>query len=345
MSRVTPSRRPVGPRWRWATLIAAGIAAALAAWLIPGGAGHRSSTRSAGPAAAPANGAPGPDRTVATTVPADRVTATTTAPVSPTTAPVSPTTAPVSPTTASPGATLSTSANVYLADRQGTVVAAVEDLRTGRQWMIGSGRPQAEASVVKLDVLETLLFQHQGRSLSAADQSLASRMIEYSDNDAATALWDEAGGAADIRAFNAGAGLGDTSPSPCVECPGFPWPGWGLTTTVPADQIRLLHLLVDPGPLLTAEARTYVLGLMENVTPSERWGVSAGVPAGATVALKNGWLPLVGTDSDWQVNSVGWVSGLGRDYLIAVLSTGNPTEQYGIDTIDGLSVLVWLALG
>ena len=64
-----------------------------------------------------------------------------------------------------------------------------------------------------------------------------------------------------------------------------------------------------------------------------------------TVALKNGWLPLDGASTDWQVNSVGWVSGDGRDYLVAVLSTGNPSQQYGIDTINGLSALIWSAMG
>ena len=63
---------------------------------------------------------------------------------------------------------------------------------------------------------------------------------------------------------------------------------------------------------------------MENVTPDQRWGVSGGVPAGVTVALKNGWLPLDDANTDWQVNSVGWVSGDGRDYLIAVLQHGQP---------------------
>jgi len=63
------------------------------------------------------------------------------------------------------------------------------------------------------------------------------------------------------------------------------------------------------------------------------------------VALKNGWLPLDSAGDDWQVNSIGWISGLGRDYLLAVLTTGNPTEQYGIDTIDRLAALVWQHLG
>ena len=39
------------------------------------------------------------------------------------------------------------------------------------------------------------------------------------------------------------------------------------------------------------------------------------------------------------------VSGDGRDYLISVLTTGNPDEQYGIDTISQLSSFVWTALG
>jgi len=231
----------------------------------------------------------------------------------------------------------------YLSGRSGTVLAAVYDVGTGRSWHLGRGQPQAEASVVKLDVLETLLAQH-GTGLPASDRSLAEQMIEYSDNDAATSLWYQVGGPAMIRSFNAKAGLTDTVPSSCVVCPGFSWPGWGLTTTTPDDQIALLRQLVMPGSLLTGAERGYALSLMEDVTPSQRWGVSGGVPAQVTVALKNGWLPLQGTDSDWQVNSVGWVSGGGRNYLIAVLTTGNPSEQYGIDTIDQLAATVWLGM-
>ena len=98
----------------------------------------------------------------------------------------------------------------YLSGRAGTVLAAVYDLRTGRTWHLGQGRPQAEASVVKLDVLETLLAergQGDGTGLSASERALAEQMIEDSDNDAATSLWYAAGGAAGIRSFNATAGL------------------------------------------------------------------------------------------------------------------------------------------
>jgi beta-lactamase class A len=231
----------------------------------------------------------------------------------------------------------------YVSTRDGVVLAAVYDLRTGQTWQFGQGQPQDAASVVKLDVLETLLAERgrTGTELSAGDRSLAEEMIEDSDNDAATSLWDEVGGASGIRSFNTSAGLADTVPSACVSCPGFPWPGWGLSTTIPGDQLTLLRTLVEPNSLLTNTERSYALSLMENVTPDQRWGVSAGVPAQVTVALKNGWLPLNSANNNWQINSVGWISGSGRDYLIAVLTTGNPTKQYGIDTIDQLAAMVW----
>jgi hypothetical protein len=231
----------------------------------------------------------------------------------------------------------------FLASRDGTVLAAVYDLTTRQTWSIGHGPPQAEASVVKLDILETLLAQRgrTGRGLSDHEKSLAKVMIEQSDDNAATDLWNTVGGASGIRAFNTAAGLTRTSPSACVVCTGFPLPGWGLTTTTPADQISLLRQIVQQGRLLSETQRSYALRLMEDVSADQRWGVSGGVSPKATIALKDGWLPLDSAKTDWQINSVGWISGKGRNYLIAVLSTGNPTEQYGINTISGLSSIVW----
>jgi len=235
----------------------------------------------------------------------------------------------------------------YLAGRHGTVLAAVYNVTTGQTWHLGSGPAQAEASIVKLDILEALLARGGTSGLSPAQETLARSMIEDSDNDAATSLWDAAGGPGGLSAFNVRAGLTGTTPSSCVTCAGFPWPGWGLTSTVPDDQLTLLKQLVVPGtsPLLSLTERAYALSLLENVTPDQAWGVSGGVPAGVQVALKNGWLPLNEGGTDWQINSVGWVCGDGRNYLIAVLSTGSPTEQYGIDTVSGLSSHVWAALG
>jgi beta-lactamase class A len=235
-------------------------------------------------------------------------------------------------------------ATAYVSGRTGTVTAAVYDVTTGQTWTFGSSKPQAEASVVKLNILEALYAQH-GSGLSESDTSLTREMMEDSDNDAATTLWYEAGGPSRIASFNTSAGLTHTEPSSCVQCPDFPWPGWGLSTTTPTDQLTLLRELIKPSTLLTGTERNSALQLMENVAPSQRWGVSGGVPAQATVALKDGWLPLNSSNTDWQINSVGWVSGSGRNYLMAVLTTGSPSEQYGIDTINQLGALVWQHLG
>jgi hypothetical protein len=66
------------------------------------------------------------------------------------------------------------------------------------------------------------------------------------------------------------------------------------------------------------------------------------VAPGTTVALKNGWLP--NESGIWQVNSIGYVNGDGRDYVIAVLTDGSSNEAAGIDTIEDLSTLIWQAL-
>jgi beta-lactamase class A len=329
-------------------LALAAIVAAVVAWFIaaPGsGASGSGNPPSRNVAGAPAASASAGQPNTASSAPATQASGGTTRAATP---------GPTRRATRSPEAApaqgrkdpLGTAAASYLSSRTGTVLAAVYDVKTGQTWRLGQGRPQAEASVVKLDVLETLLAERGGDGgLSGSDASLATQMIEDSDNTAATSLWYEVGGAARIRVFNDEAGLTQTTPSPCVVCAGFSWPGWGLSTTTPADQIALLRKLVKPSSLLTDAERDYALSLLENVTPSQRWGVSGGVPAQVTVALKNGWLPLSGAGSDWQINSVGWISGDGRNYLMAVLVTGNPTEQYGIDTIDQLSAMVWQDMG
>ena len=234
-----------------------------------------------------------------------------------------------------------------LANRSGTVEAAVEDLATGAVWTYGAGVPQDEASIVKVNILTVLLANSTAAkaTLSTEERSLAEAMIEQSDNDAATTLWSRAGSAEGIGAFDERLGMNDTTPSPCVECVGFPWPGWGLTTTTPTDQLSLLKSTFFENDLLSPVDRAFELHLMESVVPSERWGVSGGVAAGATVALKNGWLPLNSAGTDWQINSVGWVHGDGRDYLVALLSTNDPSESYGIDTLNALSAQIWRYVG
>jgi hypothetical protein len=82
---------------------------------------------------------------------------------------------------------------------------------------------------------------------------------------------------------------------------------------------------------------------MEHVTSWQRWGVSAGVPSGTTVALKNGWSPY--TWNNWRINSIGYINGHGHNYVIAVMTFNNRSEQYGIDTVEGISRILWHTIG
>jgi hypothetical protein len=218
----------------------------------------------------------------------------------------------------------------YIASRGGEITAAVEDVWTGRIAVLHPGVTEQTASIVKLDILETLL--HRGM-LDPQEDPVAEGMIERSDNSDATRLWNAAGASGGVSAFDSLAGLTETAPNPY----GY----WGLTTTTAADQLALLRQLALPGRLLGPAERAYALNLMEHVESDQRWGVSGGVPASASVALKNGWLPVSG---GWQVNSVGRIKGGEAWYLLAVLTRRDPSEAYGIATIEGIAARVWRAL-
>ena len=95
--------------------------------------------------------------------------------------------------------------------------------------------------------------------------------------------------------------------------------------------------------MLNGRSRNYVLQLMAEVIPSERWGVSAGAPADVTVHIKNGWLPYPGAN-DWRINSIGAFTGMGITYQIAILTGppagGSQSEGYGITTIQDVAAVI-----
>ncbi|HTU87692.1 MAG TPA: serine hydrolase [Solirubrobacteraceae bacterium] len=222
-------------------------------------------------------------------------------------------------------------------ERQGQVTIAVDDLLTGKEWLFNPGARDQTGSIIKVDILETLLRQamEQRTPLGESVAETAEGMIENSNNDDATALWDQDGGAGGVGSYNRAVGLDQTT----LNTDGY----WGTSLTSAADQIKLLRQLTLPGGLLDAASREYELGLMENIEADQDWGVSAGIPSGVRVALKNGWLPLT-TNTNWEINSIGWIKGDGRDYLIAVLTAHDPSEAYGISTVQSISPLVYADL-
>jgi beta-lactamase class A len=241
----------------------------------------------------------------------------------------------------------------YLGHRQGVITAALYDARTKRIWAYNPRSLQYTASIVKVQIMGTALWEAQakGGPPPPAEAALMVPMIEHSDNTSATTLLTDVGGPAAVLRFDRAAGLTSTAPHAALPAiPGTPgWPAWGLTTTTARDQVVLLSRFAYRNRLLTGANRRYGLSLMEHVEAGQNWGVSAGVAPGATVALKNGWLPFFATlplaaAGGYQIDSVGWVRGHGRDYLLAVLTRDNPTMQYGIDTIQAISARIYAEL-
>jgi hypothetical protein len=189
------------------------------------------------------------------------------------------------------------------------------------------------ASVIKVTIISALLLKVHGPSgLTKAQRHLAYLMITQSDNNAATALWNDVGMAGMQRFLNR-ARMRHTVLSAA----------WGLTLITAQDELTLLHLLTSPGKVLGKNSRNYVLSLMARVIPSERWGVPAGAPSDVTVHVKNGWLPypLAG---DWHINSIGAFTGTHISYQIVIL-TGPPAhggqgETYGIQTVQAAAEVI-----
>jgi len=228
----------------------------------------------------------------------------------------------------SPYQALSAAVSETIREDGGNAAVAVDDLTTGVSAAYNGAKEFDTASIVKVDILSTLLYQLQqaGQSTSTEEWQLAATMIENSDNDAASDLYNDVGGPAGIGAANRVFGLSQTT----VGEDGY----WGLTTTTAEDQIRLLHQVFTSSSALSSASRTYIQGLMRNVEVDQRWGVSAAADAGTNYMVKNGWLP---NPYLWEINSIGEVTHDGQRMLIAVLSSGNASEDSGISLIESIA--------
>jgi beta-lactamase class A len=210
----------------------------------------------------------------------------------------------------------------------GDVAVAVDDLTTGAQASSAGAQQFVTASIVKVDILATLLYQLQqaGQAMTADQQELATAMIENSDNDSASDLYDEVGGATGIDAANQVFGLSQTT----VGTDGY----WGLTTTTADDQIQLLREVFTSPSALSAASQDYIQGLMSGVESDQQWGVPAAADQGTPFMVKNGWLP---NPSLWEINSIGEIIRGDQHLLIAVLSDNNGSEASGITVVQAVA--------
>ncbi|MEU3335078.1 serine hydrolase [Streptomyces sp. NPDC002144] len=218
-----------------------------------------------------------------------------------------------------------------LAGRQGTVAVGLYDRSTNTTCSLRATSSYDSASVVKVTVLATLLWdaKKHNRYLTDTETSLAKAMITKSDNDATSRLWKQLG-LTKIKGFLSAAGMTKTVPG----ANGY----WGLTQINVTDEQKLLKLITAKNAVLSDNSRAYILKLMGQVISSQRWGTPYGTPSGVSWHVKNGWLQR--STHGWRVHSVGTFNGGGHDYMITVLTWGNSTMNYGISTIQGVAKVI-----
>ncbi|MET8782744.1 serine hydrolase [Streptomyces sp. NPDC004589] len=215
-----------------------------------------------------------------------------------------------------------------LSGRKGTVAVGVYDRSTKTTCSLRSTNAYDSASVVKVTVLATLLWdaKKHNRYLTSREVSLTTAMITKSDNNATSALWKQLG-LTKIKGFLSAAGMTRTKPG----ANGY----WGLTQINVQDEQKLLKLITAKNSVLSDNSRAYTLKLMGKVVSSQRWGTPAGAPSGVSVHVKNGWLQRA--THGWRIHSVGTFNGRGHDYMITVLTQDNSTMSYGVTTIQNVA--------
>lgn len=213
------------------------------------------------------------------------------------------------------------------------VTAAVYDTRSGCWHHLNRGLSITTASVIKAQFLAGILLraQEEGRPVSEWERNRIAPMMWLSHNPPSSDLFVSLGGVQGQERLDDRFGLRATTSTS----------KWGATISTAEDRTRLaLALLYATGPLTDA-SRRQAWDWMTLVHPTQTWGITAGVPDGWTVALKNGFYPLSG-EARWRLGSTGFVrnDASGQGYVVTVMTDQNPDHQSGQDLVEAVSLRI-----
>lgn len=217
------------------------------------------------------------------------------------------------------------------------VTASVHDVQTGCWHHLAPDTVITTASVIKAQLLAGVLLraQDEGRPLTEWERARIDPMMALSHNPPASDLYVSLGGAPAQERLDERFGLTATTSTP----------RWGLTTSTAQDRTRLAVALFHAGGPLDDAARAEAWRTMTAVHPTQQWGITAGVPEGWTVALKNGFYPTAGTPR-WRIGSSGFVrqDATGEGYALTVMTDQNPDHETGQRLVELVSRAVAGAL-
>jgi beta-lactamase class A len=217
------------------------------------------------------------------------------------------------------------------------VTASVHDTRTGCWYALNPRLRITTASTIKAAVMGAVLLraQDRGRGLTAWERHRIRPMITYSyNNPYVSDLLARVGGVRGMNRFDRRMGATRTTNSLA----------YGATWTTARDRTQIALGLLHAGGPLHAAGRAEAWRYLTAVTPTQRWGITAGVPTGWQVALKNGFYPMRGYG--WRVGSTGFVrrAGTAEGYAVTVLTDGNASQVGGIRLVERVSSRVAAAL-
>ena len=211
----------------------------------------------------------------------------------------------------------------YLGGRIGRTAFAIVDSE-GRLSGLHEHWTFVSASVVKAMLLVAYLRMLHARGqhyIDSYSDSFLYPMINVSDNSAATQTWSIVGDSGLYRVA-AAAGMTDFS------IVGI----WANAQISPADQARFFFGM---DALVPREFVGYARFLLSTIAGYESWGIPAiARPRGYAVFFKGGWR---GTGLGQLVHQVARLEGHGRRFSIAVMTDGDPSMGYGIDTVQGVT--------
>jgi Beta-lactamase enzyme family len=182
-------------------------------------------------------------------------------------------------------------------------------------------RRYVSASVVKAMLLVARLRQIGNRPPGATDRALLAPMIQVSDNDAANAVYGWVGDGG-LLALARRARMRDLSVGG----------HWGAVYFSAADQARFF-LRVDR--LVPPRSRGYARHLLSSIVDYQRWGFSSVARRrGWRTFFKGGWRQ---TDLGSLVHEAALFERGRQRFSLAVLTDGNPSHDYGTETLRGVA--------
>ncbi len=222
-----------------------------------------------------------------------------------------------------PGPAAVSRAAGYLSHRAGRLAFAVVDTED-RMSGVNIHWRFVSASVVKAMLLVAYLRRLHDRGQHYVDgysNSFLYPMINVSDNNAATQCWSIVGDS------------GLYSVAHAAQMTDFSIVGiWANAQISAADQSKFFF---EMDSIIPHEFVSYARRLLSTIAAYESWGIPAVArPRGYQVFFKGGWRT---TGLGQLVHQVGRLEGHHQRFSIAVMTDGDPSMGYGIDTIQGVT--------